>query len=110
MLPPLSIVGAATVQTGTARLYNDTGSTLTISKVRVSAGTAPTGAALIIDVKKNGTTIFPTTAKPQVAAAANTGTAVPDTTSFANGDYLTVDVTQIGSTVAGSNITVTITA
>lgn len=106
ILPPLSIVGAVTVQTGTARLYNDTGATLTITKVRVSAGTAPTGSALIVDVKKNGTTVFPTTAKPQVAATANTGTAVPDTTAFANGDYLTVDVTQVGSTVAGSNLTV----
>lgn len=92
------------------RLYNDTGATLTMSKVRVSAGTAPTGAALIVDVKKNGASIFPTTPKPQIAASAFTGTAVPDTTAWAVGEYLTVDVTQVGSTVAGSNVTVTVVA
>jgi hypothetical protein len=90
------------------RLYNDTGTTLVISKVRVAASTAPTGSALIVDVKKNGTSIFPTAAKPQIAAGANTGTAVPDTTSWLDGEYLTVDVTQVGSTVAGSNLTVTV--
>lgn len=103
-----SWIGGVTLFTGTQRVYNDDGVARTISKVRVSAGTAPTGAALIVDIKKNGTTVFPTTAKPQVAIGANTGTAVPDTTSWANGDYLTVDVTQIGSTVAGSDLTIEI--
>ena len=74
MLPPLSVVGPVTVQTGTARLYNDTGAALTLTKVRASVGTSPTGAALIVDVKKSGTSIFPTSAKPQVAAGASTGT------------------------------------
>lgn len=108
--PTLSIVGAVTVQTGTLRLYNPVERALTITGVRVSAGTAPTGAALIVDVKKGGTSIFPTTPKPRVAIGANTGTAVPDTTAWAAGEYLTVDVTQIGSTVAGSDVTVTIQA
>lgn len=103
----LSIPGAATVQTGAIRLYNDDGATRDMSKVRVSAGTAPTGAALIVDVLKGGTTIF-SGAKPQVAAGANTGTASPTTSAWADGEYLTVDVTQIGSTVAGANVTVTV--
>lgn len=92
--------GDATVNTGTMRLYNDDGVTRTITSVRVSAGTAPVGAALVVNPKKGGTTIFPTTAKPQCAAGANTGTAVPDTTAWANGEYLTFDFTAIGTTAA----------
>jgi hypothetical protein len=32
----------------------------------------------------------------------------PDVTSLAAGDYLTIDIDQIGSTVAGSNLVVTV--
>jgi len=104
----LSVLGPVQVATGNLRLYNDTGVTMTIAKVRLALGTAPSGQALIIDVKKDGTTIFPTTAKPQVAVAANTGVATPDVTAWADGSYLTVDVTQVGAPIAGSNLTVTV--
>lgn len=104
-----SYPGAVTVISGTARLYNDTGQSRTIASVRASAGTAPTGTALIVDVRKNGTSIFPTTPRPQISVGANTGTAVPDTTTWAAGEYLSVDVVQVGSSVAGSDLTVTVT-
>jgi hypothetical protein len=32
----------------------------------------------------------------------------PDVTSWAAGDYLTVDIDQIGSTVAGANLVVVV--
>jgi hypothetical protein len=105
-----SISGALTVAAGTHRLYNDSGSTLTISKIRASCGTAPTGAAVILDVNVNGSTIWSTQGnRVQVAAAANTGTQTTfNTTTIADGSYFTIDVDQIGSTVAGSDLTVTI--
>jgi hypothetical protein len=106
----LSVLGPVQVAAGNLRLYNDTGVALTISKVRLAVSTAPTGQALIVDVKKDGVSIFPTTPKPQIAAAANTGTAVPDVTAWADGSYLTVDITQVGATVPGSNLTVTVVA
>lgn len=89
---------------------NLTGSTLTISKVGLFIGTSPVGSALIVDIKKNGTTIFPTTAKPQIAAGASSGSAVPDTTAWADGEYLTIDVTQVGSTTPGSDLTIVVVA
>jgi hypothetical protein len=100
--------GAATVTTGTIRWYNRTGKTLTLHSAWVAAGTAPTGADLITDVNKNGTTIFSTQAnRPTIAAGTNGGVAdTPDVTTLADGDYLTVDIDQIGSTIAGSDITV----
>jgi hypothetical protein len=111
MLSPFSYTGVLTVYTGTARLYNDSGRTLTISSVRASVGTAPTGASVIVDVNKNGTTIFTTqSARPTIAASGFTATGTPAVTTWAAGDYLTVDIDQIGSTVAGADLTVTVVA
>jgi hypothetical protein len=80
----------------------------TILGVTAAVNTAPTGASLILDVNKNGTTIFTTQAnRPTIAASGNATTTepTPDVTAMAAGDYLTVDVDQIGSTVAGSDVT-----
>ena len=81
----------------------------TFKKVWVDAETGPTGAALILDIKLNGTSLWATTPanRPQVAAGATSGTQTAfDTASFAAGDYLTIDVAQVGSTVAGQDIAV----
>ena len=82
----------------------------TITNVAAVINTAPTGASVIIDVNKNGTTIFTTQAnRPTIAVSTNAdNTSTPDVTSIAANDYLTVDVDQIGSTVAGSDLTVRI--
>jgi len=70
--------------------------------------TAPTGASIIVDVHKNGTTIFTTPAnRPTIAVAAfDSGLAIPDVTAVAAGDVLTVDIDQIGSIIAGADLTV----
>jgi hypothetical protein len=81
----------------------------TILGATAAVGTAPTGASLIADVSKNGTTIFTTQAnRPTIAAGANATTTepAPDVTTIAAGDYLTVDIDQVGSTVAGADLTV----
>lgn len=77
-----------------------------IVDVRLACGTAPTGAAILVDVNKNGTTIFTTQGnRPTIAASGTSGSAaVPDVTTIAAGDLLTVDIDQVGSSVAGSNI------
>jgi hypothetical protein len=95
--------------TGTFRLYNDSGVTRVISKVRATAGTAPTGSALTVDVNKGGSTIFTTQAnRPSIAAAGNTITAVPDITSWENGTYLTADVDAVGSITPGSDLVISV--
>jgi hypothetical protein len=102
-----SKAGALTTGAGTFRWYNDSGQTLTFREVRISAGTAPTGAAIIVDVNKNGTTIFTTQSnRPQIAISGNTGTTTTfNVTTIADGDYITIDIDQIGSTIAGSDLT-----
>tara|TARA_R110002126_G_C10454001_1_gene499806 strand:+ start:73 stop:1011 length:939 start_codon:yes stop_codon:yes gene_type:complete len=70
------------------------------------ADTAPTGAALILDIEKNGTTIYAT--KPQFAIAATALTAgtlkTDGTEDFVSGDRITFKITQIGSTEPGEGI------
>lgn len=98
--------GVCTVVAGTLRFYVK--GAWTITQVRASVGTAPTGASLIVDCNKNGTTVFTTQSnRPTIAASGFTDLAdAINVTALADGDYLTVDVDQIGSSVAGSNLTV----
>jgi hypothetical protein len=104
-----SISDALTVAAGTHRIpwY---GGSKNIARVAVQVGTAPTGAALVLDVNKNGSTIWSTQGnRVSVSAASNSATTTTfNTTALADGDYLTIDVDQIGSSVAGSDLTVTI--
>ena len=82
--------------------------TLTIVKVKVVVKTAPTGSSLIVDVNKAGVTIFTTQGnRPEIAIGetqADSGT--PDVTALAEGDKVTIDIDQVGSTVAGADLTV----
>lgn len=103
-----SVTGTVAVASGKSRIYLE--GNYTIETVRAAVNTAPTGAALIVDVNKNGTTIYTTqSARPSIAAAGNSATGnSPAVTTFQAGDYLTVDVDQVGSTVAGADLTVTV--
>jgi hypothetical protein len=101
--------GAQTVVTGVGgRIY--IGQARRIRGARISLGTAPTGASFIVDVNKNGTTIFTTQAnRPTIAAAGfASSVAFPDVDTLVAGDYLSIDVDQIGSTVAGSDLQVVV--
>lgn len=98
--------GALAVSTGPFRWYNKTGKTLTFTAITASVGTAPTGATLIVDVNKNGTTIM-TGTKVVIATSGFVVTQTTfSTTTIADGDYVSVDVDQIGSTIAGSDLVV----
>lgn len=103
-----ALPGALSVLSGTSRLYNDSGTARQVTTVRASVGTAPTGSPVVVDVKKDGTSLYGVTAPPTISAGANTGASVPDTTTWQPGEFLTVDVTAVGSSVAGSNLTVTV--
>lgn len=106
---PFSHGGALTVKTGVSR-YPIKGGTWEVVSVAAMINTAPTGAAVIVDVNKNGTSIFGTQAnRPTIAVSTNSATVGAFTaTTLTDGDYLTVDIDQIGSTVAGSDLTVVI--
>lgn len=104
--------GAQTVAALPQRLYNATNVPLRVKKIHVAVGTAPTGTFLAVDAKINGTSVFANAAdRPKVNASAFAGEAVPTKTdetaiTVLPGQYVTVEVTQIGSTVAGSDLVV----
>jgi len=78
--------------------------------VRASVGSAPAGSSIIVDVNKNGVTIFTTQAnRPTIVAAGTTDLAdAINITSVAAGDKITVDIDQVGSTTPGSDLSVEI--
>jgi hypothetical protein len=72
---------------------------------RAVAKTSPTGASAIFVIKKNGST---TIATITILAGQTTATAPPSGT-FVAGDYLTIDCTQVGSSVPGADVNITLT-
>lgn len=108
-----SKVGTVNVAIGKNRWYT-TGGPRNIAGVLISVGTAPVGSSLIVDVLKNtfdgGDTIFTTVAnRPTVVANTfEVKSVAPDVTAIDDGDYLTVNITQVGSSVPGSDLTVQI--
>lgn len=101
--------GTLTTGTGTFMWTNDLGVPMTIRSVRASVGTAPTGASVIADVNVNGTTIFGSPGnRPTIAASAFTsgkGTAM-SVVAVPDGGTVTVDIDQVGSVLAGADLTV----
>lgn len=81
-----------------------------IQKCYAAAGTGPVGAALVVDVKKNGASIFGANPKLTIADGQTAGSTVTfATATLAEGDLLTTAMVQVGSTAAGSNLSVVCT-
>lgn len=105
--PTFTVVGTLTTGTDLSPLLIAP-FPITIKKAFARVKTTPTGAALILDINKNGTSIWNTNQgnRLQIAAAATSGSQTTfDTSTLAEGDYLTLDIDQIGSTVAGADLT-----
>jgi hypothetical protein len=82
-----------------------------IVSVVVRVKTAPTGAAAIIDLNRNGTTVFTTQSnRPTISAGSKASIVVTsmNVVTLAPGDYLTGDIDQIGSTVAGADLVIAV--
>jgi hypothetical protein len=65
---------------------------------------APAGATLNMTLKKNGSSI----STFNIADGSTTNVTNNLNLSVAEGDYLTIDITQIGSSTAGSDLNVVI--
>jgi hypothetical protein len=70
-----------------------------IVAVSATVGTAPVGAAVIVDLKLNGSLMFTTTAnRPTIAAGGTVSDEMtPDVTKFARGDQVRLYIAQTGS-------------
>lgn len=94
----LSVGSPGGIGTGRGRVYNDTGRTLYVTAVRMTALNAG-GGGLVADVNINGSTIYSTQQnRPSLPVSVGTGT-VKNTgfnvgAALADGDYVTIDVDQ----------------
>ena len=100
------------ITTGTSKAYFRVPFACTITGVRASAFTAPTGSTIIIDINDSGSTIMTTnklsldtTEKTSVTAA--TAATITDN-NLTDDAEITIDFDQVGSTVAGAGIIVTL--
>lgn len=97
------------ITTGTAKVTFRMPYAFTLSAVRASVTTAPTGSTIIIDINEGGATILST--KLSIDASEKTSTtaasaAVISDTSLADDAEITIDFDQVGSTIAGAGVKV----
>jgi len=102
---------ATALTAGTAKLTFRMPCAMTVTSVRASVGTAPTGSTLIVDINENGTSILSTKLSIDATEKTSTTAAVPAVISdsaLADDSEITIDIDQIGSTIAGAGLKVTI--
>ena len=92
--------GTLSTTTGTARWYAPYN--IATNSIKAYVETAPVGSALSIDIKKNGTSA----ATPSISDGAVSATEITSAVSLTAGDYLTVDITGVGSSTAGENLNI----
>jgi hypothetical protein len=97
------------ITTGTAKATFRMPYAFTLTAVRASVTTAPTGSTIIIDINEGGSTILST--KLSIDASEKTSTtaasaAVISDSSLADDAEITIDFDQVGSTIAGAGVKV----
>lgn len=98
---------ATAITTGTAKVTFRMPYAFTLTGVRASVNTAPTGSTILIDINESGTTILST--KLMIDATEKTSTtattpAVISDASLADDAEITVDFDQVGSTISGKGV------
>lgn len=95
--------------TGTAKATFRMPYAMTLTSVRANVNTAPSGAAIVINIKESGTTIFST--KPQIDSGSltsigSTVTPVISDANLADDAEIKIDIDQVGVTTAGKGLKV----
>lgn len=83
---------------------------MTLTSVRISTNTAPTGSAIIVDVKESGTSIFSTLLSIDISEKTSVTAATPaviSDTNLADDAEIEISTTQVGSTVKGNGLKIT---
>lgn len=95
--------------TGTAKVKFRMPYAFTLSEVRASVNTAPTGASLVVDINEGGSTILSTKLSIDATETTSTTAATPPVisdTALADDAEISIDIDQIGSTIAGAGLKV----
>ena len=102
---------ATALTTGTAKLTFRMPHAMTVTDVRASVGTAPTGSTLVVDINEGGTSILSTKLSIDATEKTSTTAATPAVISdsaLADDAEITIDIDQIGGDVAGAGLKVTL--
>lgn len=97
--------------TGTAKKTFRMPYAFRLSAVRGAVATAPTGADLVVDINEGGASILSTKLSIDAGEKTSTTAATPPVISdsdLADDAEMTIDIDQIGSTVAGAGLKVTL--
>jgi hypothetical protein len=90
--------------TGTAAVTFRMPFAMTLTDVRSNVATAPTGSTLVIDINEGGVSILSTKlsidASEKTSETAATAAVISDS-SLADDAEITIDIDQVGSTIAG---------
>jgi hypothetical protein len=97
--------------TGTAKATFRMPYAFTLTAVRASVKTAPTGSVLTVDINEGGSTILSTKITIDATEKTSTTAATPPVisdTSLADDSEITIDIDTVGSTIAGAGLKVTL--
>jgi hypothetical protein len=95
------------LQAGTSKLTFRSPYAFTLSTVRASVTTAPSGQTIIVDINENGSSILSTKLSIDIGEKTSTTAATPAVISdstIADDSEITVDVDQVGSAVPGTGL------
>jgi hypothetical protein len=96
--------------TGTAKMSFRMPHGMTLTEVRASVTTAPTGSVLTVDIN-DGTSILSTKLTIDIGEKTSTTSAIPPVMSqiaLVDDAEITIDIDTIGSTIAGTGLKVTL--
>lgn len=107
---PIAVSDESTaLTTGTAKVTFRMPFAFTLTAVRASVTTAPTGSVLTVDINEGGSSILSTKltidASEKTSTTAATPAVISDTT-LADDAEVTIDIDTVGSTVAGAGLKV----
>ena len=97
--------------TGTAKVTFQMPYAFTLTSVKASVTTAPTGSAITVDINEGGSTILSTKLTIDATEKTSTSAATPaviSDTGLANNAEITIDIDGIGSGNAGKGLKVTL--
>ena len=94
---------------GTAKVTFRLPYAMTLMAVRANVKVAPTGSALVVDINESGTSVLSTKlsidATEKTSTTAATAAVISDST-LADDAEITIDIDQIGATIAGAGLKV----
>lgn len=107
---PIAVSDETTdLTTGTAKVTFRMPFAMTLTAVRASVTTAPTGSVLTVDINESGTSILSTKLTIDATEKTSTTAATPAVISdsaLADDAEMTIDIDGVGSTVAGAGLKV----